>query len=131
MVVMSSGYPNLAGPLPTRPGAKRPPNGWDVVLSIVLLIVSVIGWIAAAGMEFFVLAFTDNCPAATCSADKAFLSIAVALSAAAAFVVIGGVLAIISILRRRLGWPFAAATLALSVVAEVLGFVGYMVAVGY
>jgi hypothetical protein len=59
------------------------------------------------------------------------LSIAVGLLAAAALVVIGAVLAIIRIIRRRLGWPFAAATLLLSIVAEVLGFVGYVVAVGY
>ena len=129
-VVMSSGYSNLDGPLMT-PGAKRPPPKWDVALSIVLLVVSTIGWIAAAGMEFLALAFTDYCPVETCSSDRAFLSIALALSAAAAVIVIGGVLAIIRIIRRRLGWPFAAATLALSVVAEVSGFVGYIASVGY
>jgi len=128
---MPSGYPNLAGPTPTAPSRKPPPDRSDVVLSTVLLVISAIGWATAAGMEFFAMAFTDYCPAETCSADRAFLSIAVGLSAAAALVVIGAVLAIIRIIRRRLGWPFAAATLLLSVAAEVLGFVGYVVAVGY
>jgi hypothetical protein len=128
---MQSGYPNLAGPTPAGPGAKPPPAKWDVALSAVLVIISTAGWIAAAGSELFVLAFTDYCPAETCDAHRASLSIAVALLAAAAFIVIGAVLAIVRIIRRRLGWPFAVATLVLSVAAEALGFVGYIAAVGY
>lgn len=77
------------------------------------------------------MAFTDYCPAETCSADRAFISILVALSAAAALIVVGAVVAIIRIVRRRLAWPFAAATLLLSIAAEVFGFVGYVAAVGY
>lgn len=102
-----------------------------MVLSAVLVVIGAVGWVAAAGMEFFAMAFTDYCPAETCSADRAFMSIAVALSAAAALIVIGAVVAIIRIIRRRLGWPFAAAALLLSIAAEVLGFVGYAAAVGY
>lgn len=130
-VVMSSGYPNLGGPPPVIPGAKPPLAKWDVALCAVLLIVSALGWIAAAGTELFVMAFTDYCPAATCNANNAFVSIVVALSAAAAVIVLGVLLAIIRIVRRRPGWPFAAATLLLSLVAEALGFVGYVAAVGY
>jgi hypothetical protein len=128
---MSSGYPNLAGLMPTAPSPKPPPDRSDVVLSTVLLVISAVSWAAAAGMEFLAMAFTDYCPAETCSADRAFLSIAVALLAAAALVVIGAVVAIFRIIRRRLGWPFAAVTLLLSIAAEVLGFVGYVAAVGY
>jgi len=117
--------------MPVSPGAKPPLAKWDVTLCAVLLIASALGWIAAAGTELFVMAFTDYCPAATCDPNKAFLSIVVALSAAAAVIVAGVVLAIIRIVRRRLGWPFAAATLVLSMVAEALGLVGYVAAVGY
>jgi hypothetical protein len=39
--------------------------------------------------------------------------------------------ATIRIIRRRLGWPFPAATLVLSIAAEIIGFVGYVAAVGY
>lgn len=128
---MSSGYPNLAGLTPTARSPMPPADRTDVVLSAVLLVIGAVGWVAAAGMEFFALAFTDYCPAETCSADRAFMSIAVALSVAAALIVIGAVVAIILIIRRRLGWPFAAAALLLSIAAEVLGFVGYAAAVGY
>lgn len=130
-VVMPSGYPNLAGPAPASPGAKPAAAKWDVALCAVLVIISAAGWIVAAGSEFFVLAFTDYCPAETCNAHNASLSIAVALLVAAALVVVGAVVAIIRIIRRRLGWPFAAATLVLSAAAEVLGFVGFVAAVGY
>src|ERR1700730_2389209 len=107
---MPSGYPNLAGPTPTAPSPKPRTDGSDVVLSTVLLVISAISWATAAGMEFFAMAFTDYCPAETCSADRAFLSIAVGLSAAAALFVIGAVLAIIRNIRRRLGWAFAGGT---------------------
>jgi hypothetical protein len=128
---MSSGYPYLAEPTPSTPVAPRPRAGWDVALTTALLVVSAFGWVGAAGMEFFMLAFTDSCPAETCNADKAFSSIAVALSVAAVLIAVGAVIAIVRIVRRRLGWPFAAAALALSVVAEVVGLVSYIAAVGY
>jgi hypothetical protein len=128
---MPSGYPNLDRPTPANPGAKPRRAKWDITVCAVLLTVGALGWIAAAGTELFILAFTDNCPAATCDANRASSSIMVALSAAAAVIVAGIVLAIIQIVRRRLAWPFAAAALALSIAAEVVGLVGYMAAVGY
>lgn len=117
--------------VPAQLGAKPPVVKWDVALSAGLLIISAVGWIVAAGSELFVLAFTDYCPAETCDANKASQSITIALSVAAAVVVVGVVLAIMRIIRRRLAWPFAVATLVLSTAAEVLGFVGYVAAVGY
>jgi hypothetical protein len=129
--VMSSGYPYVARPTPSTPDSTPPRARWDVALAATLLVVSVIGWVVAAGMEFFMLAFTDSCPAETCNADKAFSSVAVALSTAAVVIAIGAVIAIVRIVRRRLGWPFAAAALVLSVAAEVVGLVSYIAAVGY
>jgi hypothetical protein len=130
-VDMSSGYPNLAGPPPLLPGAHPPRARWDVALSVALLSVCVIVWVIAAGGGLMILAFTDFCPVETCHIHRASVSIAVALSVAAVFIVAGAALAIIWIIRRRLGWPFAAAALVLSVMSEVLGFAGYIAAVGY
>ena len=67
----SPGYPKLARP------------GWDVALSIVLLVVAVVGWAVAAGMEFMMLAFTDYCPPERCNADRAARSVLLSVSAAA------------------------------------------------
>src|SRR5690349_16529441 len=102
---MASGYPNLAGLPPTAPIPKRPTDKSDVVATTVLLVLSAFVWAGAAGMELFVTAFTDYCPAQTCSADRAFTSIAVGLCTAAALVLIGSVVAIVRIVRRRSGWP--------------------------
>lgn len=128
---MSSGNPNPAGLPPPFPSPKPPVDRTDVVLSAVLSVISAVIWVAAAVMEFFAMAFTDYCPAESCSADRAFMSILVALGAAAALIVVGGIVATIRIIRRRLGWPFPAATLVLSIAAEIIGFVGYVAAVGY
>jgi hypothetical protein len=102
-----------------------------VAVSVVLLVLAALGWVAAAGMEFLMLAFTDYCPPERCSADRAATSVMVSVSVAAALTFIGAVCTIVRLVRRRSGWPFAAATLILSVIAELLGVVGYVAAVGY
>jgi hypothetical protein len=128
---MSSGYPNFAGPAPIFPGVHPPRARWDIALSAALLSVSLIVWVIAAVGGFMILAFTDFCPAETCHIHNASVSIAVALAVAAVFIVAGAALATLWIIRRRLGWPFGAAALVLSVMSEVLGFAGYISAVGY
>lgn len=55
--------------MPAAPGAKPDRPRWDVALSIVLLAVAGLGWGAAAGMEFLMLAFTDYWPPERCSAQ--------------------------------------------------------------
>jgi hypothetical protein len=117
--------------VPTAPGAKPVRARWDVALSVVLLAVAAVGWVAAAGMQFLLLAFTDYCPPERCSVQRAVTSVMVSVSVAAALAIIGSVFTITRMVRGRPGWPYAAATLTLSVVAEVLGVVGYVAAVGY
>ncbi|MCV7427694.1 hypothetical protein [Mycobacterium montefiorense] len=102
-----------------------------MALSIVLMVVAVVGWGVAAGMEFMFLAFTDYCPPEHCSVDNAATSVLVSVSVAAALTVIGCVVTIIRLVRRRWGWPYAAATLGASALAELLGIVGYFAAVGH
>jgi hypothetical protein len=97
----------------------------------VLLVVAAVGWAVGAGMEFMMLAFTDYCPPERCNADRAATSVLLSVSAAGVLMLIGSVLTIGFLVRRRLAWPFATATLILSAAAELLGFVGYFVAVGH
>ena len=96
-----------------------------------LLVIAAAGWVAAAGIEFMMLAFTDYCPAPRCSVEQAATSVTTSVVVAAGLVVIGGVAATVRMVRRRLGWPYAAATLLASLVAEALGVVGYVAAVGH
>lgn len=99
--------------------------------SIVLLVLAAAGCAVAAGMELMLLAFTDYCPPPRCNADRAATFVMVSVAAAAATTLVGSVLTIVWLIRRRSAWPFATATLVLSVVAELVGVVGYFAAVGY
>jgi hypothetical protein len=102
-----------------------------VALSIVLMVVAVVGWCVAAGMEVMFLAFTDYCPPEHCSTEHAAASVVVSVLVAAAVTLIGSVWTIIRLVRRRPAWPYAVATLAASAFAELLGVVGYFAAVGH
>ncbi|SOX52914.1 hypothetical protein MAAFP003_1582, partial [Mycobacterium ahvazicum] len=102
-----------------------------VALSVVLMVVAVVGWGATAGMEFMFLAFTDYCPPEHCSTDRAATSVLLSVSVVAAATVLGCIATVIRLVRRRSGWPYAVATLAISALAELLGVVGYFAAVGY
>lgn len=102
-----------------------------MALSIVLMGVAVVGWGAAAGMEFMFLAFTDYCPPEHCSAEHAAASVVVSVLVAAAVTLIGSVWTIVRLVLRRSGWPYAVATLGASALAELLGVVGYFAAVGH
>lgn len=93
--------------------------------------VAVIGWVAAAGIEFMFLAFTDYCPPEHCSADRAATAVMLSVTAAAVLTLVGAVCTIVCLVRRRLAWPFATATLVGSAGAELFGIVGYFAAVGY
>ena len=64
--------------------AGSPRAGWDVALSIVLLVVAAVGWAVDAGMEFLLLAFTDYCPPERCSEQGAATSVVASVSIAAA-----------------------------------------------
>jgi hypothetical protein len=117
------GYP------PPRP-PKPPIATTDLWVSIGALILTVIFGGAAAVMGLFSLAFLDYCPAETCSAEGAATAVGTALLAAFAVGVVGLVLTVIQLYRRKPGWPFAVATFALCALAGVLGGVGYAAAVG-
>jgi len=85
---------------------------------------------AAATMGLFSLAFLDYCPPVSCSAEGAATAVGAALLAAFAIGVVGLVVTIVQLVRRKPGWPFAVATFGLCVLAVVLGAVGYAMAVG-
>ena len=78
----------------------------------------------------FSLAFLDSCPPAKCSADGAATAVMTGLGIAAVIGVAGLVVTIVQLVRRKPGWPFAVATLALCTIAVFLGGVGDAMAVG-
>ncbi|OAN37569.1 hypothetical protein [Mycolicibacterium iranicum] len=117
-----------------RPGYPVPPrprrSGVDVAISIVTLLLTVVFGAAAAFFGLFSLAFLDHCPPATCSVEGAVNAVFTSLLAAAGIGLVGVVVTVIQLIRRKLAWPFAVGTFTLCAAAVLLGVVGYSAAVG-
>src|SRR5215211_7702559 len=120
------GHPSYPPPRPPKP----PIATADIAVSIGALILTVAFGVVAAAMGLFLLAFLDYCPPESCSAEGAVTAVGTALFAAFAIGVVGLVVTVIQLYRRKPGWPFAVATFVLCALAVVLGGVGYTMAVG-
>lgn len=115
----------LGYPPPTKP--QR--SGADLAISIAALTLTVLFGAAAAVFGLFSLAFLDSCPPATCSAEGAVYAVLTSLLVAAGIAVIGLVLTIVALVRRKVAWPFGVGTLLLCVLTVFLGGAGYIAAV--
>jgi hypothetical protein len=121
----------MAHPSYPQPRPAKPPIATtDLTISIGALVLTVGLGVVAAVMGLFSLAFLDNCPPASCSAQGAATAVGIALLAAFAIGVVGLVVTVIQLNRRKPGWPVAVATFLLCAIAVVLGGVGYATAVG-
>jgi hypothetical protein len=116
------GYP----PRPTKP----PIATTDLWVSIGALVLTVVFGVIAATMGLFSLAFLDYCPPESCTAEGAATAVFTALLAAFAIGVVGLVVTVIQLYRRKPAWPFAVGALVLCAIAVGLGGVGYAMAVG-
>jgi uncharacterized membrane protein len=115
---------------PTATPAKPPVRRADIAISIVLLVLTALMGVLAAVLGLFSLAFLDHCPPATCSVDGAVNAVGTALIVAVGIGVVGLIITVVQLVRRRPGWPFAVTTLGLCAVTIVFGGVGYSAAVG-
>ena len=120
------GHPSY--PAPQSP--KPPVSSSDVLISVSLLVITAVLGVVTAAMGFFMLAFLDYCPPQSCSADGAVTAVGTALLVALAIGVMGGVVTVIQLFRRKTAWPFAAGTFVLCLLTLLVGGVGYFVAVG-
>jgi hypothetical protein len=109
---------------------KPPVSGGDLAVSITALTFTVLLGAVAAVFGLFSLAFLDHCPPESCSAEGAVTAVGTALFIAFVIGVLGLVVTVVRLIRRKPGWPFAVATFVLCSVAVVLGGVGYAMAVG-
>lgn len=119
-------HPSYPPPRPPKP----PIAPSDLAASIGALILTVAFGVVAAAMGLFSLAFLDYCPPESCSAEGAATAVGIALLAAFVIGVVGLVVTVIQLNRRKPGWPFAVATFTLCALAVVLGGVGCAMAVG-
>jgi hypothetical protein len=121
-------HPSYPAPQPQPP--KPPISTHDLLISIGALVLTVALGVVAAAMGLFSLAFLDYCPPQSCSAEGAVTAVGTALLVAFGLGVIGLVVTVSQLYRRKPGWPFAIATFALCAVALAVGVVGYASAVG-
>jgi hypothetical protein len=120
------GHPGYPAPRPPKP----PVATTDLAISIAALILTAAFGVVAAAMGLFSLAFLDYCPPGSCSAEGATTAVGTALIVAFAIGIVGLVVTVVQLYRRKRGWPFAVAAFVLCSLAIVLGGVGYAVAVG-
>ena len=110
---------------------QRTRKGWDIALSVFLLVLAAVAGIVGGFLGFISIAFLDDCPEATCSEDGAVSAqFTAALVVMLAFVV-GLIATIVTLSARRRGWWVALLTVLAVLVVWVLGFVGYFAAVGW
>lgn len=102
----------------------------DRVISIIVIVFIPLVCAGAALLGIFMLAFLDNCPSETCSAEHAALSVWTAIGVVVCIALAGIILTIVRLVRQRLAWPFAVGTFMLCGVVGVIGVVGFMIAVG-
>src|SRR5476649_448154 len=109
----------------TRP---VPPRGrGDLVASILLLVASVLGCAAGSFFIFFVVGlFGGDCVTADCGAYAGVAAEKVEILIAAGIVVVGGVVAVLRLVLRRRGWPFALGTFLLCGLTIAIGGVVFL-----
>ncbi len=112
------------------PPRKAPVSTADLTVSIIALVLTAFAGAGAAMMGFFLLAFLDHCPPETCSAEGAVTAVGAALVIALAVGIVGAVVTIVQLVRRKPAWPFAIGTLLLCGVICLFGTAGYFSAVG-
>ena len=117
----------MTGTTPT----KRPILGWDIAVSIAVLLLGGGFLVVAAVIDLFSAAFVDRCPVRTCSAGAAVASLGISWFVMLLLVIIGAVLTIVTLVRRRQSWWIALLTLVLVVAVWIAGFVLYSQAVNH
>jgi hypothetical protein len=116
---------------PGLPVVVKPPvSRVDVGISVAVLLLTAIMGAGASVLGLFSLAFLDHCPPETCSAEGAVTAVMTALMIAFAVGLVGLVITVVQLFRRKPAWPFAVATFLVCVVVLSGGVVAYGMAVG-
>jgi hypothetical protein len=115
---------------PPYPPSKPPRSVTDLWVSIAVLVLTVLMGGVGAVFGLFSLAFLDYCPPESCSVDGAVTAVMTALLIAAVVGIIGLIITVVQLVRRKPAWPFAVGTLVVCAVVLAGGAVGYASAVG-
>jgi hypothetical protein len=110
---------------------RRPILGWDIAVSIAVLLLGGGFLVVAAVIDLFSAALVGSCPVRTCSAGAAVASLGISWFVMFLLVIIGSVLTIVSLVRRRQSWWIALLTVVLVVAVWIVGFVLYSQALNH
>lgn len=101
---------------------------WDIVLSIVFLVGTVVAYVIGAATTLFAMAFTDYCPPG-CDVDLGVNSVFGVGIGIAVLDLAAVVLTIVLLATRRRGWWLGLAAGVLTVVGWIVAFVLYVNAI--
>ena len=103
---------------------------WDVVLTIIMLVATFIVLVVSALFDLFAVAFTDYCPE-PCHAGAGVAVVFTVWICSGVLALVGTIVSIIRLVRRRRAWWFALATLLLVIVGSIAAFWLYAGIIGY
>jgi uncharacterized BrkB/YihY/UPF0761 family membrane protein len=103
---------------------------WDVVLTIILLVATFIVLLVSAFFDLFAIAFTDYCPE-PCHAGTGIAAVFTIWICSAILALVGAIVSIVRLTRRRRAWWIAGIALALVIVGSVGAFWLYASIISY
>lgn len=103
---------------------------WDVVLTIVLLVATLVVLLVSAFFDLFAIAFTDSCPE-PCHAGAGIAVVFTVWICSGVLALVGTVVSIIRLVHRRRAWWFALAGLVVVIGGSIAAFWLYAGIVGY
>ena len=113
----------IPSPIENPASPARPRRVWDLVLTIVLIVLSLGGAVVASFLGLFVLAFgSDSCVARECNYDVMSTGMMIGLIGPWIPVVIAMIVAIVLLVLRRLAFWVPLVGGVLSIGALILGF---------
>ncbi len=110
---------------------RRPLLIWDIAVSIAVLLIGGGFLVVAAVIDLFSAALVGRCLEATCSAGAAVASLGISWFVMFLLLIMGNVITIVCLVRRRQAWWIALITLVLVVAVWITGFVLYSQAVSH
>jgi hypothetical protein len=103
---------------------------WDTALTVILLVATFVILLVAVFFDLFAIAFTDYCPAG-CNSGAGVAVIFTVWICSTVVAVVGTILSLVRLVRRRRAWWFALATLLLVIFGSIAAFWLYASIIGY
>jgi hypothetical protein len=104
---------------------------WDIVLSIVFLVIAAVSTVLGGFLGLFFAAFTDYCPPKTCNENLGIAEVLGVYGFLIVVVLVAVILTIVFLTRRRRAWWLGAAATVISIICAIVAYALYSAAIGY